>query len=281
MKLELDTPAEKTWCRGCGDFGILAAVKRAIQELVDSGETRHEDIVIASGIGCHNKIVDYINVNSFDVLHGRVPPIISGMKIANPNLKVIGFAGDGDAYNEGISHLVYSAKRNIDITMIIHDNEVFALTTGQATATSSLGFSTKAMPKGNIEVPLNPIHLMLASGATFVARGFSFDIKHLTSLIKEAVKHHGFSLIDVLQPCKAYHDTTQFLRERVYYLNEKGHDTKDFRAAWERADEKERVPIGVFYKIERETFEDQLLGGKIPAHERGTPSINHVIEEHI
>jgi len=281
MKLELDTPAEKTWCGGCGDFGILAAVKRAIQDLVDSGETRHEDVVIASGIGCHNKIVDYLNVNSFDALHGRVPPVISGMKIANPNLKVIGFAGDGDAYNEGISHLVHSAKRNIDITMIIHNNGVFALTTGQATAVSSLGFKTKAMPKGNVEVPFNPIHLMLAYGATFVARGFSFDIKHLAGLIKEAIKHHGFSFIDVLQPCKTYHDTTQFLRDRVYHLNEKGHDTEDLRAAWERADEKERVPIGVFYKIERPTFEDQLLGDKIPAYEKETPSINQVIEEHI
>jgi 2-oxoglutarate ferredoxin oxidoreductase subunit beta len=282
VKLELGTPSKNTWCPGCGDFGILQAVKSAFQGLVDSGDVKPEEIVISSGIGCHAKIVDYVKVNSFYSIHGRVPATISGAKIANPRLKVIGFAGDGDAYDEGISHMVHSARRNIDITMIVHDNQVFALTTGQVTPTSPLGFKGKSTPKGCIEPPINPLHLMLASGATFVARGFSGDIKHLAGLIEEAVRHPGFSVVDVLQPCVSFNDTTQFFKERVYNLNEEGHDVENFKAAWEKAQEKDdRIPIGIFYRVKRDTFESRLLGERVPAEEKGAPSVASVVEEHL
>jgi len=249
----LETHAEITWCPGCGNFGILNAVKKAISELIEDGEKK-ENFVIASGIGCHAKIVDYIDVNSFYGIHGRVPPALTGMKLANKELKVIGFAGDGDAYAEGIEHLIHSAKRNTDITMIIHNNGVFALTTGQFTPTSPKGFKGKSTPSGNIEEPINPLKIMLASGATFVARGYAARVEHLKKLIKEAVKHRGFAIIDVLQPCVAFNNTYQILNQKVYELE--NFDTKNLEAAMRKVEEKDRIPIGIFYRIEKEVFED-------------------------
>lgn len=282
MDLDLDTPVENTWCPGCGNFSILNGVKMAFSELVESGDVGLEDIVISSGIGCHAKIFDYIKVNGFYSIHGRVPPTISGAKIANPNLKVVGFAGDGDAYDEGVSHLIHAARRNVDITMVVHDNSVFALTTGQFTPTSPKGFKGKSTPKGSVEKPLNPLHLMLANDASFVARGFSGEINHFKSLLKDAIRHPGFAIIDVLQPCVTFYNTWDHYRDRVYKLSEENHDTGDFQAAWKRAEEnEERIPIGVFYKEERETFEDLVLDGKVPAENKGTPSLDSVLENYI
>jgi len=249
----LETRASITWCPGCGNFGILNAVKKAISELIEEGEKK-ENFVIASGIGCHAKIVDYIDINSFYGIHGRVPPALTGMKLANKNLKVIGFAGDGDAYAEGIEHLIHSAKRNTDITMIIHNNGVFALTTGQFTPTSPKGFRGKSTPSGNIEEPINPLKIMLASGATFVARGYAARVEHLKNIIKEAIKHRGFAIIDVLQPCVAFNNTYQILNQKVYELE--NFDTKNLEAAMRKVEEKDRIPIGIFYQIEKEVFED-------------------------
>ncbi len=260
-ELDLGTYAENTWCRGCGNFGILSAIGDAIEGLVAEG-TPLENFAIASGIGCGAKIVDYINVNTFYSLHGRVPPTITGIKLANKNLKVIGFAGDGDAYGEGIAHLIAAAKRNIDVTMVIHDNRVYGLTTGQFTPTSPVGFNGRSTPRGSIEQPLNPLELMLAAGATFVARGYTTRTDHLVGLMKEAVRHHGFAFIDVLQPCFTFFNTYKYYNERVYEID--GHDTSDIEAArrlaleWsDREDDK--IPIGVFYKVDKPTFEDGML----------------------
>ena len=183
-----------------------------------------------------------------------MPPALTGMKLANKNLKVIGFAGDGDAYAEGIEHLIHSAKRNTDITMIIHNNGVFALTTGQFTPTSPKGFRGKSTPSGNIEEPINPLKIMLASGATFVARGYAARVEHLKNIIKEAIKHRGFAIIDVLQPCVAFNNTYQILNQKVYELE--NFDTKNLEAAMRKVEEKDRIPIGIFYQIEKEVFED-------------------------
>ncbi|MCD6402923.1 MAG: 2-oxoacid:ferredoxin oxidoreductase subunit beta [Candidatus Aenigmarchaeota archaeon] len=280
--INLETGAQNTWCPGCGNFLILTALKNVVKELVESGEVEYENIVISSGIGCHGKIVDYIKVNSFYSIHGRVPPTISGIKLANPKLKVIGFAGDGDAYAEGISHLIHAAKRNSDITMVVHDNQVFALTTGQFTPTTPKGAKTRTTPHGNPEEPLNPIALMLVSGATFVARGFAGDLKHLQELLKEAIKHKGFAFIDVLQPCVTFNDTFKFYRERVYKLEETGHDPTSFEKALEKAWEwGERIPIGVFYKVEKPTFEEVILKGKIPVNEKRVETIKEVLMKYV
>ncbi|MFP4006313.1 MAG: thiamine pyrophosphate-dependent enzyme [Candidatus Hadarchaeia archaeon] len=279
MSRELETPVENTWCSGCGDFSILNAVKMAFGELDESGEVPLDKMVISAGIGCHAKIFDYLPVNGFYTIHGRVPPTISGIKIANPELTLVGFAGDGDAYNEGVSHLIHAARRNVDVTIVIHDNKVFALTTGQFTPTSPKGFKGKSTPEGSIELPLNPLHLMMANDASFVARGFSGEINHLKKLLIDAVKHPGFALIDILQPCVTFHNLWDFYKKRVYKLGEEDHDVSDFSAAWKKAEENEdRIPIGVFYKEERDTFEEVINDGKAPVNREKDVSIDSILE---
>jgi 2-oxoglutarate ferredoxin oxidoreductase subunit beta len=279
--LDLTTYAENTWCKGCGNFGILSAAEAAIKSLAAEG-VPIENIVIASGIGCHAKIVDYINVNSFYSIHGRVPPTVTGIKLANRNLKAIGFAGDGDAYGEGLAHLVMSAKRNIDVTMVIHDNRVYGLTTGQFTPTSPLGFPGRSTPRGSIEEPLNPLELLLTSGATFVARGYSVKAEHLVDLMKRAIRHKGFAFIDVLQPCFTFFNTYKYYNEHVYEL--KDHDVSDIEAArakareW-RMGEADKIPIGVFYEVEKPTFDEKILrDGMVLAGKTDVPDISAILK---
>lgn len=280
MSIDLDTPVETTWCPGCGNFSIMNAVKMSFEELVESGDVNLEDIVISSGIGCHAKMFDYLKVSGFYSIHGRVPPTLSGVKIANPELTCVGFAGDGDAYDEGVSHLIHAARRNIDITMIIHNNKVFALTTGQFTPTSPKGFKGKSTPKGSVEKPINPLHLMLASNASFVARGFSGDINHLRDLLKEAINHPGFAIVDILQPCVTFYNLWDYYREKTYNLNEKNHDTNDFQKAWEKAEENdEKIPTGIFYKEKRETFENQITEKETPVEREKEPEIKPIIKQ--
>jgi len=252
---DLKTPAVNTWCPGCGNFGVLRAFKEALVEL----GLEREQVVAVSGIGCHGKICNYINVNSFHVIHGRVLPVITGIKLANPELVVVGFAGDGDAYSIGIGHLPHTIRRNVDVKYIVHDNMVFGLTTGQVTPTSPLGFRSRSTPFGSPEEPINPLTFALASGATFVARGFPGRISHLKTLIKQAIQHKGFALIDVLQPCVTFNDTWRFYNERVYELEKGDHDPSNWKEAYEKALEwGDRIPIGLFYKEEKPTFMDRL-----------------------
>jgi len=281
---ELDTYAQNTWCPGCGNFGILTSIKKALADLEEDGLDLNK-VAIVSGIGCHAKIADYINVNSFYSIHGRVPPPMTGIKLANPDLTVIGHAGDGDAYGEGIEHLIFSAKRNTDMTFIVHNNRVYGLTTGQFTPTSPPDFKGRSTPKGSPEGPLNPIELMLSAGATFVARGYTKNMKHLQSLIKTAVNHKGFSFIDVLQPCFTFFNTYDFYNERVYEFSSKDHDVSDREAAFVKAGEwaygeGEKIPIGIFYQVKKPTYEEKLLQGRIPV--QLTPGdIRPVLEKHI
>jgi 2-oxoglutarate ferredoxin oxidoreductase subunit beta len=281
---ELGTYAPNTWCPGCGNFGILNSIKKVLSDLTEEGLDLNK-LVLASGIGCHAKIVDYIKVNSFYSIHGRVPPPITGIKLANPDLVVIGHAGDGDAYGEGIEHLIFSAKRNIDVTFIVHNNRVYGLTTGQFTPTSPEGFRGRSTPGGSPEEPLNPIDLMLSSGATFVARGFAGKPKHLQFLMKAAVKHHGFAFIDVLQPCFTFFNTYDFYNKGVYKLTDEGHNASDREAALARAQEwsygeGERIPIGIFYQVKKSTYDEKLLAGRIPVNLK-PGNITSVLEKHM
>lgn len=257
---ELNTPAEITWCPGCTNFAILSSVKMAIAELINEGFAKLENFVMSSGIGCHAKIYDYIKINGFYSIHGRVPPTLIGMKLANPELIAIGFAGDGDAYAEGFEHLIHAARFNADITMIIHNNQIFALTTGQPTPTTGRGAKTKATPFGNPYPTFNPISLMLEAGATFVAREYALDVQNLKNTIKEAIKHRGFSFVEVLQPCITFNDLREFISKRIYRI-----EPMDFEEALRKAkewnyeiEEDARIPVGIFYKTERETLEDAL-----------------------
>lgn len=254
---DLGTPEKNTWCPGCGNFGILMAFKRA---LIDLGLER-DQVMLVSGIGCHGKMVNHVNVNGFHGIHGRGLPLATGIKLANSDLKVVCFQGDADCYDEGMEHFIPACRRNVDMTLIVHDNMILGLTTGQATSTSEQGFKTKSTPFGAIPPPVKPLALALASDATFVARGFAGDMLHLQKLIVEAVKHRGFALLDVFQPCVTFNylNTYDFFRKRVYKLEETGHDVTDKQKALEKAFEwGDKIPIGVLYKVERPTYRDSL-----------------------
>lgn len=244
---------QNTWCPGCGNFAIQHAVRFVIEELEQEGIPR-ERIVLVSGIGCHAKIVDYFQVNSFYSLHGRTIPVATGIKMANPDLYVICFAGDGDLYAEGLDHLVHAAKRNIDITVICHNNRVYGLTTGQYTPTSPYGFRGKSTPQGIRESPLNVIEVLLGSGATFVARAYSRKLPLLRRIIREAVLHPGFAHVDVLQICATFCNMTAFYDEQVYETTEANVSQFDFACRtghqWQYSD-KGPIPLGIFYRTVR------------------------------
>ncbi|MDP3879454.1 MAG: 2-oxoacid:ferredoxin oxidoreductase subunit beta [Dehalococcoidales bacterium] len=259
------------WCPGCGNFGILNAVKKALVEL----DLEPDQVLMVSGIGQAGKLPHYTRCNIFNSLHGRpVPPAI-GARIANPELTVIAVSGDGDGYGEGGNHFVHAMRRNHDITYLIHNNQVYGLTKGQASPTSDLGFVTRTTPYGAAR-PVNPMTLAIATGATFVSRSFAGDIKHLTTMIKAGITHKGFALIDILQPCVSFNHKNTFgwYRERVYKLEEEpGYDPTNKMEAFNKAQEWDgRIPIGIFYQQELPTFEEQ-----IPALAKG-PLVKQKIE---
>ncbi len=264
MSEDLGTEAENTWCPGCGNFGILNSVKKAVKKLEDRGLGK-EKLLISAGIGCHAKIYDYLDLSGLYSIHGREIATIQGMKFANPELEVIGFGGDGDAYGEGLSHLIYAAKRNSDITMIIHNNGNYALTTGQKSPTSEEGFKGPSTPKGSPDEPINPLTIMLSSGGSFVSRGYPGNMSHLTDLIVEAVEHKGFSLVDVLQPCVTFNDTYEKYNEAVYELEEPAENREDARKL---ALKEEELPIGVLYKKERPVFHEKVYPERNPVKDR-------------
>ena len=248
--------SQPAWCPGCGNFGILNAVKKALVEL---GLEPHR-VLMVSGIGQAGKLPHYTRGNVLNVLHGRTLPAAAGAKIANPELVVIAVGGDGDGYGEGGNHFLHSVRRNHDITYLVHNNQVYALTKGQASPTSDQGFVTKTTPQG-ASTPLNSLAVAIAAGGTFVARGFSDDIDHLVGLIKSGIQHRGFALIDILQPCVSFNhkNTHAWYKERVYKLEETDYEPTQRSAALEKSQEwGERIPIGIVYRQERPTFEDEL-----------------------
>jgi 2-oxoglutarate ferredoxin oxidoreductase subunit beta len=260
-EINLGTGAVPTWCPGCFNFQILAGIKSYLTKEIEKGKKR-EDFAIVSGIGCHAKIFDYLNLNGINTLHGRVLPACIGLKIGNPNLKVIGFSGDADAYAEGMEHLIHMARYNPDVKYIVHDNQVFALTVGQPTPTTEMGFRDKTSPYGTKLMPINPIKLMLASGASFVARVFA-DAAQIENVLDAAFKHKGFAFIEVLQPCLIFHPD-KGLKEKTYMLDDAKHNKHSFEEAMKRAEEFDynivkKIPLGIFYQNEREVFEDKFL----------------------
>ncbi|WP_455369395.1 2-oxoacid:ferredoxin oxidoreductase subunit beta [[Eubacterium] cellulosolvens] len=243
---------ETAWCPGCGNFGILQAIKKA---LVKVGLEPYQ-VLMVSGIGQAAKLPHYMKCNLFNGLHGRTLPVATGAKIVNPNLIVIAVGGDGDGYSEGGNHFMHAIRRNIDVTYLVHDNQIYGLTKGQASATSDEGFVTKTTPMGAFSKPLNPIALAISQGISFAGRGFSGDIDHLSSLIAEAIKNRGFSLVDILQPCVTFNrvNTYQWYRKRVYKLD-KSYDPKDKNAAFQKAQEwGDRIPIGKIFTQDRLTY---------------------------
>ena len=259
----LKTNAEVTWCKGCGNFGIFTAIRNAIPKLEAKGIQR-KDIVITAGIGCHAKIFDYLNLSGLYGLHGRNSANAEGMKIANPDLKVITFSGDGNGLGEGLAHTLFAAKRNQDITMILHNNSVYALTTGQFSPLTQEGWKGPSTPNGSFEIPLNPISLIIEVGATFVARSYAGDIKHLTETLVEAIEHEGFSFIEVLQPAMPYHKWEEY-RSEIEFLDK---EPKTKEEALIVARNSHRFTLGVFYQANRQVFHKGLYGDHNPITKR-------------
>ena len=261
---DLATNAENTWCPGCGNFGLLGAFKKAVRVLEEKGVSR-EKIVISAGIGCHGKILDYLKLSGLYSIHGRSMAPVQGMKIANPDLKPVTFVGDGDAFGEGIAHMIFAAKRNADITVIMHDNAVYGLTTGQFTPVSEKGFKGPSTPRGSVEEPLNPLSLMLESGATFVARGYPVKLKHLSEIMVKAVEHEGFSFVDVLQPCVSFNNTYQKYNNLVEILD---HLPENYDEAMSIAKRSDKFPIGIIYRKKKPVFHQALYGDWNPLTRR-------------
>jgi 2-oxoglutarate ferredoxin oxidoreductase subunit beta len=244
------------WCPGCGDFGVLKSVKMAAAK----AGVLPKDLVLVSGIGCSSNLPGYVNSYGVHSLHGRSVPVATGIKLANTSLKVVMTGGDGDGYGIGIGHFIHAMRRNLDLTYVVMDNQIYGLTTGQASPTTMKDHRTKSTPHGNVEMPINPLAMALVSGATYVARGFSGEPSHMTDLIAAGIQHKGFALIDVFSPCVTYNkvNTYPYFKKRVYKLeDDKGYDPSNISKAMERSEEwGDKIPIGLLYKSEQPTYED-------------------------
>ena len=246
-----------TWCPGCGDWGIGIAIKQALIQLgLDPSS-----VGAVFGIGCSGNMNDFLNTYAIHSLHGRAIPNAIGFKIANHKMPVIVIAGDGDTYGEGGNHLMHACRGNHDITVIVHDNGVYGLTTGQSAPTAQKGFKSKSTPTGIIETPINPLTLTITSGATFVAQSFAGDAIHTISMIKAGIEHKGFSVVNILQPCVTFNkvNTYQYYLQRVYKLDE-NYQKNDFKIAVQKSLEinDEKFPLGIIYQNKKATYSDQL-----------------------
>jgi 2-oxoglutarate ferredoxin oxidoreductase subunit beta len=244
------------WCPGCGNFAILKTLREALSEL----EIAPHEVLFVSGIGQAGKLPHYLRCNTFNGLHGRTLPVATGAKLANHAMHVIAVAGDGDCYGEGGNHFLHAIRRNINVTLFVHDNQIYGLTKGQASPTSMEGMKTKVQPYGVLSEQLNPVALAVALDCGFVARGFAGDGKHLKELMKEAIGHKGFSLLDIFQPCVTFNkiNTFDWYRQRVYHI-EPGYNPEDRGAAFMKALEwGDKIPTGILFRNRRPAFEERV-----------------------
>ena len=252
------TGYKPTWCPGCGDWGIGMAIKTA---LVEMGMTP-SSLMASFGIGCSGNMNDFLNAYAVHGLHGRAIPTAIGMKLAHHTMPVCVIAGDGDCYGEGGNHFLHACRGNHDIKVIIHDNRVYGLTTGQVAPTADKGYPSKSTPSGIIEVPIDPLSLAITQGATFVAQSFAGDLKHMSEMIKAAFNHKGFALVNILQPCVTFNkkNTYPYYMQRIYKLNET-HNAQDKISALQRAMElhDEKFPLGIIYQSSRKTYHEEAV----------------------
>ncbi|MEJ2208072.1 MAG: 2-oxoacid:ferredoxin oxidoreductase subunit beta [Anaerolineae bacterium] len=242
-----------TWCPGCGDFGVLASLYQAMARLqLDPART-----VVVSGIGCSSRLPFFVRTYGFQTAHGRVLPVATGVKLANPDLTVIAVGGDGDGFSIGGNHLAHAVRRNPDITYVVMDNEVYGLTKGQTSPTSPLGLKTKSTPAGSSDAPVNPMALVLASGVSYAARGFSGDPRGLTDLIVDGIQHPGFAFIQAMSPCPTFYNTFDLWRPKIEPLPE-DHDPADRGQALTQGLRGDAIPVGVFYRQARPTLESHI-----------------------
>lgn len=278
------TKVHNDWCPGCGDFGILNAIQMSLFEL----KLEPHQVAVFSGIGCSGKSPHFINTYGFHTLHGRSLPIATGAKLANNALTVVAVGGDGDGYGIGAGHFVNTGRRNLDFTYVVHDNQVYGLTKGQASPTLPKGLRTKSMPAASIVEGTNPLATAISSGYTFVSRSYALDVRHLKEVLKAAILHKGSALVDVLQTCPTYNDINtkewyagadlQTKAPRLYKLEDTGYDgtVKDPNDSNEVNQKKaqalvksfewgDKIPIGIFYRIQEPTYED-MIGNKMPSY---------------
>ena len=299
---DFKTDVHNDWCPGCGDFGIMNSIQMA---LADLQIPRHKTAIF-SGIGCSGKTSHFINVSGIHTLHGRVLTFAQGAKIANPDLTVIAVGGDGDGLGIGAGHFVAAGRRDVNMTYIIFDNGVYGLTKGQASPTLKLGLKTKSLPTSNINYAVNPIALAIASGFTFVARGYAYDVRHLKDLIKRAVKHDGLAFLDVLQPCPTYNDintkdwyagidqmdqSTRTTKPRIYKLEDTGYDPivhyneevelneKVTQAMIKSVEYDNKIPIGVFYQNEIISSYHTRIMDHIPNYVENSPAAQPIAKD--
>ena len=249
------TATPSWWCPGCGDYGVLSALKSALAELGKNPK----DVAFVSGIGCSGKITGYLHSYAFHGVHGRALPVATAVKLANKDLTVIAAGGDGDGYAIGAGHFIHAVRRNPNVTYIVMDNQTYGLTKGQSSPTSQTGYVTGTSPHGHPEAPINGLAVALSAGATFLARGFSAHPKQLVDLLKQAIEHKGFSIVEVESPCVTYNkiNTYAWFKENVFYVDET-HDKTDKVAAFRMLTAEGKMPLGVFYRHDRPTLEDLL-----------------------
>lgn len=284
---ELKTDVFVDWCPGCGDYGILTALRGAIIEL----DIEPDKTVVVSGIGQSAKTPHFINVNGVQTLHGRLLPVANGIKIANPDLVVIGVGGDGDGLGIGAAHFVNTGRRNIDITYLFYNNGVYGLTKGQASPTLKLGLQTKSLTQPNINAGLNPVLMALISGYTFVARSYAYDTRHLKEIIKLGIRHKGLSFIDILQPCPSYNNinTGDWYEQKIYKLESTDYDpvVNDPSEESDKMDDaikksrewSERIPLGVFYRNAHVPTLQERITKRIPFYTKNPPSKQEITDQ--
>ncbi len=267
------------WCPGCGNFGVLSAIYKAFEEL----QLQPENTAVCSGIGCSSRLPGYINAYTFNGIHGRVLPFATGVKMSHPEATVIAVGGDGDGFSIGAGHIGHAARKNIDITYIVMDNNIYGLTKGQASPTTPLGVRTKTTYYGNMGMTFNPVRMLIAYKASFVARTFAGDPKHVQKMIVEAIQHPGFSFVEILSPCVTFRGKDQFkiIRDKVTYLDGV-HDIEDELKAFDIANNEEHFALGVIYKKRRPTYYEIVMDkvtAKAKAASNGIAQIDKLLEQ--
>lgn len=254
------TTTENTWCPGCGNFGIINCFQKAIA-LRSEHDYPLKNLIVVTGIGCHGKIFDYLNISGIYSLHGRALSTAQGIKNVNPDLDVVCFCGDGDAMGEGLEHTLFAAKRNADITLFIHNNGIYGLTTGQVSPLSLQGIKGPSTPFGNLEKPFSILPLLMEAGATFVARSYSAKMEHLTQTMLAAITHKGFSIVEILQPCVSFNNTYQLYNQNTSFYEE---DTTSKEKALSAIVSTDKIALGTFFQVNSPVFHEQMNGAFNP-----------------
>ncbi|MBI3320597.1 MAG: 2-oxoacid:ferredoxin oxidoreductase subunit beta [Candidatus Omnitrophica bacterium] len=268
------TDEHPIWCPGCGDFGVLSSLYQSLVQL----HIHPKNLVVVSGIGCSGRTPGFVKSYGFHVVHGRVLPVALGVKVANPKLTVLGVGGDGDGFAIGGGHIPHAARRNVDITYLVMDNSTYGLTKGQYSPTSPKGFQAGSTPYGNIEKPLNPLAMLIAYGATFVAAGYSGKPKELAELITRAIEHKGFAFVNILSPCITFYNTYKVIPPKIAEVP-KDHDVTNRVKAFELALRDDKIHLGIFYQAQEPTFEDGIAKVVSSAQASTPPRLDEIFAE--